>query len=128
MSVKVKDKGHYKLFETTHGHRILVLNNKRWFAWIEGQQGEILAHSDSDHQKDHTIQKGEFYLVDFENDPKYKGMPHLFLQKEDHFEELVLPNGLPTEEDHQKKLVTTDETVPRDELTNYLKHPADSGE
>ncbi len=121
MTVKINDKGDYELFETTRGHRILVLNGERWFAWVEGQQGEILVHTDSDHEKDHTIQEGEFYLADFEDDPNYRDMPHLFLQNEDHFEELILPNGLPTQQDKQKKIVSTDETVPQDELTSHLE-------
>ena len=121
MSVKVEDKGHYELFETTNGNHILVLNGERWFAWVEGQQGEILVHTDSNHEKDHTIQEGEFYLADFEDGPNYQDNPHLFLQNEDRFEEAILPNGLPTEQDKQKKIVATDETVPQDELTDYLE-------
>ena len=121
MSVKVEDKGHYEHFETTNGNHILVLNDERWFAWVEGQQGEILVHTDSDHEKDHTVQDGEFYLVDFEDDPNYQDNPHLFLQKGDHFEEAILPNGLPTEQDKQKKIVAPGETMAQDELTDYLE-------
>ena len=121
MAVKVEDKGRYELFETTRGHRILVLNDERWFAWVEGQQGEILVHSDPDHEKDHTIQEGQFYLVDFEDDPNYQDNPHLFLQKEEHFQELIVPNGLSNDEDHQKRTVGTDKTVQHDELTGYLE-------
>jgi hypothetical protein len=120
MTAKINDKGHYELFETSHGHRILVLNDEQWFAWVEGQQGEILVHTDSDHEKDHTIQEGEFYLADFEDDPKFQDQPHLFLQDGDRFQEAILPNGLPTEHDHQKKVVDTDETVAQDELSGYL--------
>ncbi len=47
MSADVKDEGDYELFETTRGHRILVLNGERWFAWVEEQQGELLVHSGS---------------------------------------------------------------------------------
>jgi hypothetical protein len=126
-SVKVQQQGQYELFETAHQHRILVLNQNQWFAWVQGQQGEILVHSDSDHRKAQTIQKGRFYFVDFEHDPTYKDMPHLFLQKGDHFEEVMLPNGLPTEEDHQKKLVKIDNTLPEGELEAYLMHPAPPG-
>lgn len=126
-SVTVQAQGQYELFETMDQHSILVLNNKQWFAWVQGQQGEILVHSDADHQKDRTIQKGQFYLADFEDDPTYKDMPHLFLQKGTRFEEVVLPNGLPTEEDYQKRLVKTDNTLPQDELVQYLKHPAPPG-
>jgi hypothetical protein len=121
VSVKVEDKGHYELFETTSGNHILVLNDERWFAWVEGQQGEILVHTDSDHEKDHTVQEGQFYLADFEDDPKFQDNPHLFLQKEDRFEEAILPNGLPTEQDKQKRIVAADETVVQDELTDYLE-------
>jgi len=121
MSIKVEDTGQYELCETTNGNRILVLNDELWFAWVEGQQGEILVHTDSDHEKDHTIQEGQFYLADFEDDPKYQDNPHLFLQKEDRFEEAILPNGLPTEQDKQKKIVATDETVAQDERTGYLE-------
>jgi hypothetical protein len=120
VSVKVEGKGNYELFETTRGHRILALNGQRWFAWVEGQRGEILVHSDSDHEKDHTIQEGEFYLANFEDDPKFQDNPHLFLQKGDEFQELIVPNGLPTEQDHQKTVVGTDETVSKDELTDHL--------
>jgi hypothetical protein len=100
-----------------------VLNDERWLAWVEGQQGEILVHSDSDHQKDHTIQEGQFYVAEFEDDPKFQNnQPHLFLQEGDRFRELIVPNGLPTEHDHQKKVIATDDTVSKDELTQHLQH------
>jgi Protein of unknown function (DUF2795) len=127
MPVKVQAQGLYELFTTTHQHRILVLNDKQWFAWVQGQQGEILVHSDADHQKQRTLQTGRFYLVGFEDDPTYKDMPHLFLQKDDRYEEVMLPNGLPTDQDQQKKVVKTDHRLPTDELTAYLKHPAPPG-
>lgn len=123
MSANVKDRGNYELFETTHGHRILVLDGEKWFAWVEGQQGEILVHSDSDHKKDHTIQEGDFYLAEFEDDPEFRNnQPHLFLQKGDEFQELIVPNGLPTERDNQKKVVSTDETVAKDKLKDRMEH------
>jgi hypothetical protein len=126
-SVRVQQRGQYELFETAHQHRILVLNQNQWFAWVHGQQGEILVHSDSDHKREHTIQQGQFYLVDFERDPTFKDMPHLFLQKGGRFEEVMLPNGLPTAEDHQKKLVKTGNALPEGELEEYLRHPAPPG-
>jgi hypothetical protein len=127
MPAIVREKGRYELFETNHHHRILVLNNRQWFAWVRGQQGDILVLTDSDHQKARTLQQGQFYLVDFEDDPKYKDMPHLFLQDGDRYQELMLPNGLPTEQDRQKRVVKTDQTLPREKLEEYLKHPAPAG-
>ncbi|HEX7022106.1 MAG TPA: hypothetical protein VF171_04560 [Trueperaceae bacterium] len=121
MSADVKNKGNYELFETTHHHKILVLNDKKWYAWVQGDQGDVLVRSDSDHRKDHTLQKGSFYLVDFQDDPKFQDMPHLFLQKDNHYQELLLPNGLPTNDNYQKKLVAPDDTVGKDELEKHLK-------
>ena len=121
MSVEVRDKGHYELFETTKHHQILALNDKRYFAWIKGQQGEILVHSDSDHKKDKTLQEGEFYEVDFEDEEDYQDMPHLLLEKGSSYEEHMLPNGLPTEKDHQKKVVNTNKSLSKDKLKKTLK-------
>ena len=128
MPVNIKEKGDYELFETTRDHRILVLNGEQWFARVEGQQGEILVHSDSDHKKDRTLQQGQFYLADFEDDPTYKDMPHLFLEKGGHYQEWMVPNGLPTEDDHQKKVIRTDESLDKKDLEAYLRHPAPAGE
>ena len=72
--------GHYELFETTKGHQILTLDESEWFAVVEGQKGDIIVHSDSDHERKKTLQKGEFYLADFEDDPEFQDMPHLFMQ------------------------------------------------
>ncbi len=123
MAATVKDRGNYELFDTDQGHRILVLNGEQWFAWVEGQEGELLVRSDSDHRKDHTVQKGYFYLAEFDNDPRFQNnQPHLFLQNGDHFQEFIVPNGLPTGVDDQKKVVSTDDNVAKDELTDHLEH------
>lgn len=127
MPVKIRDEGNYELFETTHDNRILALNDKRWFAWVEGQAGELLVQSDSDHKKKRTVQKGRFYAVDFQDDPKYKDMPHLFLEKDGKYQEAVIPNGLPTGSDHQKKVVMTGDSLEREKLEDYLKNPAEAG-
>lgn len=128
MTIKITSQGDYELFETTNQHKILSLRDKQWFAAIEGQQGDILVHSDADHEKDHTLQKGHFYVVEFQDDPKFNDVPHLFLGKGDSYQELVIPNGLPTSKDTQKKVVWTDNTVEKDWLERYFKGDADAGQ
>ncbi|MEA2723852.1 MAG: hypothetical protein QOH59_1623 [Gemmatimonadales bacterium] len=130
MPVKVLDRGEHEIFETDHGHEILVLDGRegtKWFALVRGQKGDILVRSDADHKKEHTIGRGRFYLVDFIQDPKFRDVPHLFLQKNGRYEEWILPNGLPTASDPQKRVVLTDESLAKDELEDYLKHPAPPG-
>jgi hypothetical protein len=47
-------------------------------------------------------------------------VPHLFLERDDHFQELILPNGLPTQDDRQRRVVETEKTMDRDELERNL--------
>jgi hypothetical protein len=54
-------------------------------------------------------------------------MPHLFLQKGDKYKEFLVPNGLPTEDDPQKRFVVTRNSLSQEELEHYLKHPAPPG-
>lgn len=127
MTAEIRRRGEYELLETTKHHTILVLGGeepsgeKQWFAWIRGQQSPILVKSDADHQKDHTIARGRFYLVDFHDDPEYRDQPYLFLERDDHFQVIILPNGLPTESDEQKRLVEADEAVSVDKLDRHLR-------
>lgn len=117
---RVQKQGQYEMFETTKGHQILSLNEKEWYALVEGEKGDIIVHSDSDHKKRKSLQKGQFYLVDFEDEPDFNDIPHLFLQKSSRFQELILPQGLPTKSDHQKKLIRSDKTVPEDKVREQV--------
>ena len=127
MRGKLKKHGSYELFETTHGHQILNLDDKEWFAVVEGQQGDLLVHSDSDHEKKKSLEKGEFYLADFKDDPEFRDMPHLFLEKGNKYLEFILPNGLPTKSDHQKKLIRSDEQVQKDKVKEHVEGKGNVG-
>jgi hypothetical protein len=127
MPVRIQERGKYELFEDPHGHRFLVLEGKRWYAWIDAQRSPILVHTNSEHEVKRSLQRGKFFLVDFRRDPKFKDMPHLFLQKGDEYQEYLLPNGLPTRSDPQVRFVVTRNTLSKKELEDYLKHPAAPG-
>jgi hypothetical protein len=120
MTATVQRHGRYALFETPRENRILTLGSDLWFAWVKGDQGDILVRSDEDHERARTIQEGEYYLVDFQADPSFTDVPHLFLERDDHFQELILPNGLPTQDDTQRRVVETEKTMERDELERNL--------
>lgn len=105
MRGKLEKHGSYELFETTHGHQILNLDDKEWFAVV----------------------KGEFYLANFKNDPEFQDMPHLFLEKKNSYIEFILPNGLPTKSDHQKKLVKSDVQVPKDKVKEHVEGTGNVG-
>lgn len=119
MGAMVQKQGEYELFETTKKHRILVLNGREWYAWVEGERSPLLVRSDSDHEKSKTLAEGKFYLIDFEDDPDFRDQPHLFLLRDGEYQDLILPNGLPDEGDYQKRLVVADETISPNKLRRY---------
>lgn len=120
MGLRIEDKGRYALLEDAHGHRFLVLNDARWFVWIEGQKSPLLVRTGPGHEKLRTARRGRFYLVDFQEDPNFRDLPHLFLQSGERYREFLLPNGLPDERDPQKRFVVTRKYIAKDELERYL--------
>ena len=120
MTTTVQRQGRYTLFETPQQNRILVLGDNQWFAWVGGQQGELLVRSDPDHERERTLQEGQFYLVRFEDDPDFTDVPHLFLERDGAFQEVILPNGLPTDDDPQKRVVGTDKTIDSLKLQSHI--------
>ena len=120
MTATVQRHGRYTMFETPRENRILALGTDLWFAWVKGEQGELLVRSDTDHERERTLQEGEYYLVDFQDDPSFTDVPHLFLEHEGEFQEIILPNGLPTDDDVQRRVVGTNKTLSRGELERQL--------
>lgn len=127
MRGKLEKEGKYDLFETTKGHQILNLNNKIFFAVVEGQRGDILVGTDADHEKKKTVKKGQFYLANFDNDPEFRDLPHLFLQEGKEFREWILPNNFPTKSDFQKKLIRTNNLVPKSKVEEHVKGEGNIG-
>lgn len=128
MQGNLEKHGQYELFETTKGHQILNLNNKEFYAVVEGQKGDILVRSDSDHEKKKTVREGEFYLADFEDDPEFNDIPHLFLQEnETQYREWILPRGEPSDQDYQKKLVRSDSKVGKDKVKYHTEGSGKKG-
>jgi hypothetical protein len=127
MRGKLESEGHYELFETTHGNQILNLNNKDFFAVIKGKRGDILVATDSNHKKSKTIKEGQFYLADFEDDPEFSDMTHLFLQEGNKYREWLLPNDKPTEKDYQKKLVKSENLVSKSKVEKHIKGEGNTG-
>ena len=111
MRGKLEREGTYEWFKTTHGNDILVLDDKDYFALVEGQQSDLIVASDSDHQKQRTQQKGDYYLAAFQDDPEFRDQPYLFLQNKNKFNALLLPQGLPDTRNHSKIVIHTQDEL-----------------
>jgi hypothetical protein len=120
MGLRIAESGRYALLQDAHGHRFLVLNDRRWFVWIEGQKSPLIVRTGPGHDKLRSMRRGRFYLVDFQGDPNFRDLPHLFLQSGERYHEFLLPNGLPDEHDPQKRFVVTRKFVGKVELERYL--------
>lgn len=124
MGVKVLASGRYELREDAHRHRFIVLDGKRWYVWVTGQKSPLLVHSKHEHPTVRSLQRGRYYLIDFRHDPEFRDMPHLFLQKGERYREFLLPNGLPTDRDPQKRFVVTRKLLPASKVERRITAPA----
>lgn len=127
MRGKLKKEGKYELFKTTKGHEILNLEDRDFYAVVKGQQGDIIVHSDEDHKKQRSVSSGKYYYADFQDDPEFQDMAHLFMEDGSKFREFILPEGLPTKSDHQKKLVRTKDKVSKDKVEEHVKGKGNKG-
>lgn len=122
MKNKVRKDGNYELFVTTNNHTILAFDNKEWYALVKGQQGDILVGSDANHEKAKTKAKGNYILVEFEDDPEFNDMPHLFLQKGAKYEEWILPKVLPAKKGDKVKVVKTKVKVGEQKIEEHISN------
>jgi hypothetical protein len=118
MSIDIKREGRYELFETTAHHRILGLDGRVYFALVQGAYGSIIVKSDADHRKEKNLSDGDYVLFVAKNEPAWKdNIEHLELrQGQDYYRTLILPQGLPTDRDVQKKFVESREAIPAEKV------------
>ena len=120
MKGELKKEGKYELFKTSRGHQVVRIGNEH-YALVQGQKGNIIVKSDSNHEKDKTLSEGKYFYADFKNDPEFQDTPHLFLEDGDQFQEMILPEGFPKEKDYQKKLVRPNGKISKNKVMEHLK-------
>jgi hypothetical protein len=106
------EQGAYRLVETRHGTKILLLGHKK-FAWIMAHQiGSLLIWSNMFHRVRDTLASGMYYLYDVRGEPRVSDQPHLELQiGSDEWQGYLLPTGLPTTNDTRKLFIPTPEVI-----------------
>lgn len=111
--IKVLARGKYKLIETKHNTKILILDDQDTFAWINAENiGEILVTSHKDHKEDNLLAVGNYRLYDVKNEPKFTDQQHLELQVGCGFwQGYILPTGLPTASKKRNRIIATSELL-----------------
>lgn len=111
--IKLLQEGHYKLIETKGQTKILVLDDKRVFAWVNALEiGEILVASHKTHKTDNILAIGRYRLYEIKDEPDLTDLLHLELLVGDGvWQGYLLTTGLPTDEKKRNRIIPTKEII-----------------
>lgn len=111
--IQILARGEYKLIETKHDSKILILDNDKTFAWITATNiGEILITSHKADKEDTLLAVGNYRLYEVKDEPKFSDHEHLELQVGcGYWQGYLLSLGLPTDEKKRNRIITTDEII-----------------
>lgn len=105
--------GEYKLIETKGQTKILILDDKDTFAWVNAKDiGEILVSSHKTHIADHVLNLGCYRLYDVKKEPKLTDQTHLELSiGKGQWQGYLLLTGLPTDQKKRNRIIPTIEVI-----------------
>jgi len=111
--IKVVREGSYKLVETKGQIKILTLDGKSVFAWINLKNiGEILVASHNPHKTDHILALGRYRMYKVKDEPKLVDLNHLELfVGNGKWQGYLLPTGLPENKKKRSRIMPTRETI-----------------
>lgn|SRR3989344_4717036 len=111
--IRLLQQGKYMLIETRGQTKILILNGRKTFAWINAAEiGEILVASHKTHKVDQILAIGKYRMYEVKDEPKLTDLVHLELFVGDgKWQGYLLPTGLPTEKKKRNRIVPTEEAI-----------------
>lgn len=117
------ERGDYKLLETKHQTKILSLDEKETFAWINAMDiGEILVTTHKSLTVDALLAMGKYRLYEVEDEPEYVDQFHLELSVGcGNWQGYLLPNGLPTDTKKRNRIISTKEVITKTNACSECK-------
>lgn len=111
--LKLLQEGNYTLLETKHQTKILTLDAKKMFAWINAEDiGEILVTTHNAYETDCVLAIGKYRLYEVKDEKSFTDLQHLeLLVGEGLWQGYLLPTGLPTEEKKRNRIIPTREII-----------------
>lgn len=111
--IKVISGGKYQLSETKNRTKILTLNSRKHFAWIDTQKiGELLITLERPHPKDRILSEGNYRMYQVKKEPHLTDLIHLeLLVGQSQWQGYLLPTGLPTSVKRKSLIIPTQETI-----------------
>jgi hypothetical protein len=116
--IKLIDQGSYHLMETHSHTKILILDKKKTFAWVNAEDiGEILVTSHKSHIVDHLLAAGKYRVYDVKDEKDFTDLKHLELfVGEGLWQGYLLPTGLPTDDKKRNRIIPTKEIITKSSL------------
>lgn len=111
--IQLIQEGNYTLIETKGQTKVIVLEEKKSFAWVSaGEIGEILVTSHKSHKIDHILAKGNYRLYEVKDEPKLTDLHHLELfVGQGVWQGYLLPTGLPDDSNKRNRIIPTSELI-----------------
>lgn len=111
--IRLIKEGKYSLIETKRQTKILSLDGRKKFAWVNAEDiGEILVTSHNAHTMDNILALGKYRLYDVKGEPELTDLQHLELfVGEGVWQGYLLPTGLPNEKKKRNRIIPTKEIV-----------------
>jgi hypothetical protein len=111
--IKLIKEGSYELLETKDQTKILILDSKDTYAWINVKNiGEILVTSHKTHKTDCVLSNYMYRMYSVKNEPKFADLVHLELcVGKGKWQGYLLLKGLPTDKHKRGRIIPTQETI-----------------
>lgn len=111
--IKIVVQGTYHLIETKGHTKILTLDRKKTYAWVNAEDiGEILVTTHKSHEVDHLLSAGNYRIYDVKDEDNIADLLHLELFiGEGLWQGYVLPTGLPNDEKKRNRIIPTKELI-----------------
>jgi hypothetical protein len=111
--IQLVQSGKYRLIETKGQTKILTLDKKKTYAWVNAADiGEILVTSHKSHITDNILSQGNYRLYNVKDEPELTDLQHLELFiGESEWQGYLLTTGLPTEKKRRNRIIPTKEII-----------------
>lgn len=113
--ITLQREGVYRLIESKGQTKILILDGKETFAWVNAKDiGEILVSSHKTHKTDCILAVGHFRIYEVKDEPGLTDLIHLELSVGlGVWQGYLLPTGLPHAEKKRNRIIPTPEIITR---------------
>ncbi len=111
--IKMTAEGRYKLIETRNQTKILSLEKRNTYAWVNARNiGEILVTTHRKHPFDTILCTSNYRIYEVKTEPKFSDGLHLELNVGNGFwQGYLLPSGFPNEKKIRNRIIPRKEII-----------------